>query len=61
MSNIKFYVIPHIDGEYSVQTNRTGVGLLLNSGHPNTKEGAEIACNAANLAIKLSEDNKDIS
>jgi hypothetical protein len=55
MSNINFFVVPHACGGYSVQTKETGVGILLTSGHPNTKEGAEIACNAANLALKLSK------
>jgi hypothetical protein len=54
MALITFYVVPHSCGGFSVQTKAKGGGELLpSSSHPNTKEGAQIACDAANETIKL--------
>jgi acetylornithine/succinyldiaminopimelate/putrescine aminotransferase len=55
MPKIKFYVVTHPCGGFSVQTKETGMGDLLQSDHPSTREGAEIACNAANEALKIME------
>lgn len=51
---MKFYVIKHPDKQYSIQDKPQGAGVLLNIQVNNEKE-AQLACDAANEAIKLLE------
>lgn len=54
MALLTFYVVAHTPGGFSVQTKPQGGGEVLpSSSHPNTKEGAQIACDAANSALTI--------
>lgn len=50
---MKFYVVEHCCGGFSVSTKPEGAGILLDVEHENTRESAQLACDTANKAIEI--------
>lgn len=54
---MKFYVVEHSNGKFSIQTNPKGGGLLLDIPFDNkSREQANYLCGVANEALEVFKD-----